>query len=516
MDFGTSSERPRRAGALLIALSLAVCLAVCWAPCRWSWAAPLDDPHVGGLTFSGPTSPTLAAVYWNPAALGIMRGSRLMIAGTARMVRTGVDRAPIDPGTGRPAAGGMAVGSATANDTIQPLQYPIGPGGFAGISTDLGGDRFTLAFATYQPYAEKVTFETAPTGGEPTRYHRITADLRNLALVPALSIRFAGELRVGVAPGFLFSTGRLSFAEPIRGAAAGAENAAGDARYDIDSGQGIGDAKFSLTLAGGLYYRTRSLEFGLAYSSRPFGGDVAGVEIAGQRTTVTAPGGAPVTCRPPPAGGVGASPSAGCVFGDVNYRLPDSFIGGVTWHLRGGLEVTGIVRWMRYHVMQRMDIRLTGSSLGAAGLPEHIVLHQGFQDAWDTRLRVAYWLKETLHIGAALRVETSAVDPADLSPAAVDGLKFEPIVLAEVRLGAHVALSAGYGVTLMSAVTAHPSRFDPQAAAACGSTSAGQPPAGDLANPGCAARDQGLARPTAEGTYRRFVQDFGLSVTAQF
>ena len=508
MDFGTGSGRRRRAFGLLIAL--------CLLPAGRARAAPFDDPHVGGLTFSGPTSPSLAAVYWNPAALGLMRGSRLTIGATARLVRTRVDRAPIDPATGQPSAGGAATGSATASDVIQPVSYPLGPGGFAGISTDLGGDRFTLAFATYEPYAEKVTFDTAPAGGEPTRYHRIAADLRNLALVPALSIRFADELRVGVAPGFLFSTGRLTFAEPIPGASSGAEMAAGDARYDIGSGQGIGDARFSLTLGGGLYYRTRNLEFGLAYQSRPFGGDVAGVEIAGQRTTVSAPGGAPVTCRPPPPAGVDGSASAGCVFGDVNYRLPDSFIGGITWHLRGGLEVTGIVRWMRFGVMERMDIRLTGTSLRAAGLPEHIVLHQGFHDAWDTRVRVSYWLKETLHIGAAFRVETSAVDASDVSPAAVDGLKFEPIVLAEVRLGRHVSLGAGYAVTFMGAVDAHPSRFDPQAAAACNTSVAGQPPAGDLANPGCIARAQGLARPTAEGTYRRFVQDFGLSMTVQY
>ena len=41
----------------------------------------------------------------------------------------------------------------------------------------------------------------------------LTLDLRNLALVPALSIRFGSDFRVGVAPGFLFSTGRLMFAE---------------------------------------------------------------------------------------------------------------------------------------------------------------------------------------------------------------------------------------------------------------------------------------------------------------
>ncbi|HVR61823.1 MAG TPA: hypothetical protein VMU50_07970 [Polyangia bacterium] len=188
----------------------------------------------------------------------------------------------------------------------------------------------------------------------------------------------------------------------------------------------------------------------------------------------------------------------------------------MTWHLRGGLELTGIVRWMRFSTMQTMDIRLTGTTLRAAGLPEHIVLHQGFQDVWDTRLRLSYWLRERLHVGAALRVETSAVDAADVSPAAVDGLKIEPSVMAEFKLGSHLALGAGYGVTFMGAVDASPSRFDPQAAAACAGSAPGQPPAGDLGNAGCVARAQGLARPTAEGTYHRFVQDFGLSVTALF
>ena len=511
MDFGIRSGRGQRASAAVIALGLLL---------PWPVpAAPFDDPHAGGLTFSGPTSGTLAAVYWNPAALGLVRGNQLMIAGTARVVRTSVHRAPIDPATGQP-GGSLSPGDATANDVIQPVQYPLGPGGFAGISTDLGGDRFTLAFATYEPYAEKVHFDTRVAGDEPTRYHRLDADLRNLALVPALSIRFAGDLRIGFAPGFLFSTGHLSFAERIPGAAPGsAEAPAGDARYDINSGQGIGDGKFSLTLAAGIYYRTRNLELGLAYSSRPFGGDVTGVEVAGGQTTVTAPGGAPVTCRPPPsdpaAPGANASRSAGCVFGNIGYRLPDTFIGGATWHLSRGLEVTGMVRWMHFSVMDRMDIRLTGTPLQAAGLPQHIILHQGFQDVWDTRVRISYWLKERLHVGAALRVETSAVNPQDVSPAAVDGLKVEPLALAELSLGRHISLAAGYGVTLMGTVNARPSRFDPQAAAACGATTGGKP-AGDLANPGCVARGQGLARPTAEGSYHRFVQDFGLSMTARF
>ena len=56
-------------------------------------------------------------------------------------------------------------------------------------------------------------------------------------------------------------------------------------------------------------------------------------------------------------------------------------------------------------------VQLTSPALQAAGLPDHIVFHRGFKDVWDTRVRVAYWIRERLRLGAALRFETSAVSP---------------------------------------------------------------------------------------------------------
>src|SRR6478736_4903459 len=85
-------------------------------------AAPLDEPFIGGMSFSGPTSGNVAATYWNPAALGLVRGVQLMIAGSGRMTRTSANL----PG-----------GQATANDLSQPFQWPLGPGGFLGVSWDL-------------------------------------------------------------------------------------------------------------------------------------------------------------------------------------------------------------------------------------------------------------------------------------------------------------------------------------------------------------------------------------------
>ena len=352
-------------------------------------ASPIDDPFVTGMSFSGPTAGDLGAIYWNPAALGLMRGFQLMIAGTARWSSVGVSSTP----PGQPA------GSATASELRQPFQWPPGPGAY--VALGYGSDRFTLAFATYMPYLEQIHFPVSPKGAEPTRYQVLSMDLRNLALVPALAIRFGNDFRIGLSSGFLFSTGSLSFAEDLNGA----RSPASDARYNIDSGQGIGDAKFSVTLGGGIYWRHKNLEIGVSYQSHPLGGQVSGVEVAGDSTTVTAPpgpGGGLVTC----AGGQ----SSRCVFGDIAYRLPDVFIAGATWHLRPGLELDVMARWLWTHEHDRIDIRLVGPTLEAQNLPEHIVLYRGFHDVVDTRARIAYWWRERLRVGAELRVENGAVD----------------------------------------------------------------------------------------------------------
>ncbi|HVU52373.1 MAG TPA: outer membrane protein transport protein [Polyangia bacterium] len=497
---GTVARAP---GALAAVVALVIVVSGAVAAERAARASPIDDPFVGGLTFTGPTSPSIAAIYWNPAALGLVRGTQVMIGGTVRYASTTVTR--LDPTTGLPGA------SASAHDLSQPFQWPLGPGGFLGVSSDLGGDRFTIGFATYMPFVEQTKYALAPAMNEPTRYQALQVDLRNLALVPALSIRFAGDFRVGVAPGFLFSTGRLVFAEdtPLdgltpascTGVPCGPEDPRGDARINVSSGNGLGDATFSFTVGGGLYYKHGNLEVGLAYQSRPVGGAVTGVEVAGEQTTVTAPGGAPVTCP--------TQSTTRCVFGDLAYRLPDVWIGGVTWKLRPGLELSATARWLWLHVHDRIDVRLTGPTLEGAGVPDHIVLYRGFHDVWDLRGRVSYWLRERVRLGAQLRIETSAVDASAVNAAAVDGLTVQPVGLVEARLVRHLWLGAGYGIAFQGQVTANPSVFSP-ATAMMGCPAQG----GDL--DACAARNAGQVRPSAAGNYTRVVQDFGLTMTAKF
>ena len=67
-------------------------------------------------------------------------------------------------------------------------------------------------------------------------------------------------------------------------------------------------------------------------------------------------------------------------------------------------------------------------------------------------------------MGAGVRLETSALPAAEVSPAAVDGLKVQPTVMVLFRPVKHLSVGAGYGFTYMFDVTASPSAFDPTAA----------------------------------------------------
>lgn len=471
-----------------------------WAElvCGRAHAVPLDDPDIGGIGFSGPTTGDLAAVYWNPAALGLIHGLQVMVAGKARLSTTTVSRASIDPTTGNPGAG-VSFPDVKAADRSQPITWPLGPGSFVGIGYDVGGDRFALAAAMYMPFADRSAYETTPGEALATRYHRISADLRNLALVPALAVRFAGDFRLGLAPGFLFSTGRLSFAQATACAVppCPAEDPASDAVLNLGSGMGILSAKFAVTLGAGIYFRRRAWAFGFSYSSRPFG-DVDGASlIAADRSQVSrAVGSAGQTSFP--------------IYADVVYKLPYTMTGGVAWHPVPGTEVSAIARLLSFPAGDVIDIRLTSAGLSQAGIPAHIVLHRGYDTVLDTRVRVSRWLNERLRIGAGLRFETSGLPSNAVSPAAVDGYKVEPTAMVLFQPVRSLSIQAGYGFTYMLPVTASPSIYQPTADADC--TTAG----GDLRNPNCMARLDGTARPTAAGRYRHFEHDFSLSLATQF
>src|SRR6185295_2588432 len=147
-------------------------------------------------------------------------------------------------------AGPRSFAPVTGHNTHSPISWPPGPGTFVAVGAAIG-NRFTLALAIYTPTHERASYPATADGDQPTRYHAVEVDLRNVALVPALAFRIGNDLRIGVAPGFLFSTARLVFdedtalASPARlcsGIPCGTEDPRAAARYDVGSGLGVFDS----------------------------------------------------------------------------------------------------------------------------------------------------------------------------------------------------------------------------------------------------------------------------------
>jgi long-subunit fatty acid transport protein len=477
-------------------------------------AGPLDDPHVGGIGFGGPTTGDLTAVFWNPAALGIMQGIQIAFAASQQVGSVSVQRASIDasgaPGPGRsfPAVRGSSTSAAP---------WPFQPGSFLAVGAAVG-NRFTLALATYTPFAQRISYAPTADNQEPTRYHVIEADLRNVAMVSALALRIGNEIRVGVAPGFLLSTGSLTFDEDTAlpggpsgvacdGVACGVENPAAAARYSVGSGLGLLDSRISFTVGGGLHFRRGAFEAGLAYASHPLGND-GEVIIDGPRSSVSRP-----PRLGPPSSICPADRPYPCAFARIGYGLPDVFTAGVTFHFSDRLALTGILRWLTFSRHESIAIRVVAPPNGGlrdSGLPQQILLYRGFHDVIEARVRVEREVFSFLRAGVALRADNGSVSASNLSPAAVGGPSFEPSAMLEVSARSWLRLTAGYALTVTPAQDTGTSAFDPRAAAACADTG------GDLASDLCSKRLTGAARPTAAGRYSAVQQTASLNITFRF
>jgi long-subunit fatty acid transport protein len=462
-------------------------IAVLLAMAGPTMAGPLDDPHVGSMGFSGPTTGDLAAIYWNPAALGLIKGYQLMLGGGLRSTRVTVDRAGIDQTTGQPFP------SASGRGLEHPVAWPLGPTGFWGAGIEVAG-RFAIGVAGYTPFSQKLKFDTSAS----THYHLVNVATRHHAVAAALAIQITDWLQVGVAPGLLLSYGHLVFDEDTSG---GAEDPSRAARYDLATRGSQAPAYF---VAAGIHYRHAAWDIGFSYTSAPLGTD-GQIKLAMEQTRVTPPQSAKI-------GSLCGSPDAEpCVFSEMRYRLPEMFTAGATWQATPRLAVTGMARWLRYSTHDDIDLRLVGPSGGTAWKPaDHLRLYRGFQDSWDWRARVVHAPFAWWRWSGTLRMETSAIPTANVNPAAVDGFKIEPILATEFSLGRHLRLETAYALEWMLPVSVDHSVFDPSAAVACTQAQ------GDLTAPSCQARRAGQARPSAAGRYTMLRHTLALMATVSF
>ncbi len=489
-------------------------------------ATPLDEPFVGGVGFGGPTTGDLTSVYWNPAALSMISGTEFHMSGLLRVANTKVQRPQVNSTTGLP---DPALPQQTLNGggTLWPKPWSPGPGWFAGIGANVMG-RFTLAVAAYMPSYERLRYQPTASEQAAIGFHGLDMDLRNFALVPALAVRMGKFLHVGLAPGFLFAGGTMTFDEDTAinrgtpgltadcgGMPCGYENPAAIARYRLNAGTEPFSTVPAFTLGGGIHYKRDSWSVGVAYASRALGNDGAGVRLDIQEGGITrAPNSAlpsPLCPSTPP---LPPSPTynAACINGQLSYRLPDAVMVGVTWDKSERWSFTGIVRYQTFSQHDRMVLTLagpSGSELGQNGLRSRLVLDRGFQDRVDVRARAVRSWNKVARAGVGMRVATSAVPLKQLTPMAVDGLTFEPFVMAEVKLKL-LTIRAGYAFGFMARRKVDNSAFSSQAAVNCVDANY------NLDNSNCVDLREGRARPTAAGTYSHLRHTLSLNLLARF
>jgi hypothetical protein len=485
---------------------------------RVAEASPIDDPHIGGIGFAGPTTDDLSALYWNPAALGLGTGARAMYALFDHKGTLDVERAPIDPTTGRPVPEGSGGRSfPRASGTSGGLRSPWGPGSFAALALPLGS-RITVALGWFYPFVHRQRFE--PIAGapaetaSPVRYHAVSTNLSTMAITGGISALLGAGVRVGFSPALQVSTGSLIIDEDsgvpsgsagalrlCGGSPCGAEDPSAAARYVISAGRSV-----SFTLGASVHINRPLWSAGVSWTSAPFG-TRDGIEIEGESTRIDPPD------RLAPGSGPCSGGGTPCLSSRLVFHLPMLATAGVDRHLTARWDVGVQARWLDLSSYDGVQIRVAGPAGGAlrgAGLPEELQLHRGLQDVLDLRVRTVVRIGDRYELAASLRGETASVRDDAISAGAIGGRLVEPALAVKARLSTHVVITAGYALSLMPWVNANPSSYDPGANAACEASG------GDLEAEPCQKRQRGLAAPTAAGRYRATAHAFGLSLAVAF
>ncbi len=66
--------------------------------------SPLVESHIGGPVFDGPTSPSVTAVFYNPAAAGLLKGTHVLIVGSTEVDLDSIQLDTINTATGDPSS----------------------------------------------------------------------------------------------------------------------------------------------------------------------------------------------------------------------------------------------------------------------------------------------------------------------------------------------------------------------------------------------------------------------------
>lgn len=468
--------------ALVTVLALGATRAEAW---------PLLPPRPVPDAIAGAADPHVAALFYNPAAIGPLRGVQLWWD----------ESASLQLGTISRDAGEAALAGKSASITSPSIPS------FIGATWDLFTDRIVLGVAVLSPFNELTQYPASSA----VRYQSIWQRGATLEQEIAVGARVSNRFYLGASVNFAQSFIDYRFdrdTAPQNGSAGvdqpsalcgnkpcGLENPAAAEDTRIQGwGWGIG---FSV---GVLTRPIDRLWIGLSYTSHifyPLRSSAVPLSSS-DGATVTAPSGATSDPDCGPSGTPGRTCTGHAL---VNVYIPDIINLALRVELNPRIELEGSGRWVHYG-RNALDVYLQGGTLdhiGAAALgasvPGQMRLDRGWQDAWAVEASLRWRVRPNLRLAPSAVFETSAADNAYVSAANLEGNKLDSALTLEWKPRPHLTVGAHVGSTAYFVGQAG-GGFDPRAAAQC--ADAGY----NLASmPACGKYIDGAALPSAAAKY---------------
>ncbi len=431
---------------------------------------------------AGPADAHPAAIFYNPAALGPLRGVHLWFDAGGRIQLGEIRR---DEGEGAGAGQSTAITSPAID-------------GFVGATWDLFTDRVTLGIGVVSPFNELTQYPSRSA----TRYQAIWQRGATLEEIVAVGVRLSSRLYIGTSANFAESWIDYRYARDLApagggagidqpsglcgGSACGLENPA--ATQDVrlrGFGWGIG---FSV---GVLARPVDRIWLALSYVSHVFD-PFRGVDLPLGSDTGASVSRAPGSADP----GCGAACTGRSL---VSALVPDIITFAIRVEATPRLEVEGTTRWVHYGARNALDVYMQGGTLDriakadpAAAVPAQVRFDRGWHDAYSLGASLRVKLSDTLRVSPSVIYESSAVETEKVSAANLEAEKLDLAFTLEWRPRPHLIVGAHLGGTAYFLGHAGEA-FDPRAEASCVDAK--------FALPACQKRIDGDALPSAAGRY---------------
>jgi hypothetical protein len=426
-------------------------------------ASPRTDPTMGRSVFTGATHEHPTSISLNPAALG--RGTRpeVFAALTSVLDMYTIDRATADSVSGT----------------------EVGVGGILAVVLH-PGDRYAVSFELRAPPPELF-----PRDHDELRYFTLGNRQRDLLASIASTIRVTNRLYFGATLTHHNTFLRLRYARDTAGERGETDFERPDAAEVYNVGVNspyVSTSNLKVTL-GFLVRIYRELWLGVGYHTPP--GFNIQSELEGN-----------VYVDRAPRDGGGRLPGDAVV--DVSY--PASVDAELGMKLPGDLLLHVGGRWEDLSRMQAYDVRVIGSQLPAAGIPEWQLRTRGMHDSfavWGGVEQEDRGELEPFRFGGRIGFETSSVTPDRTTPLTLAPASLTLDLGASYRFGSWIA-QLSYGLQYFRPVSVEDSDFDPRFHADCAASG------NDYSTRACQGVRDGYAIASGAGDYARMLHSVQL------